>query len=413
MVSPASHRPLLGRYVDPLIIRARPSFRLLAARRSSDGCGCVVATAGEKANRAAVATAFEEVERFTSQVEHPRVARVSARGTIDGEPFLEFDFDAIADGHDMVELLTSLEVKQPYGPADSLIASLRMAIFAGHAVTDPRVGGPLCFGRIGLSNVLFSAGGRWTLIGFGRNFLLEREDGVSDPTVPHFQAPELATGGRPSPTGDYVSLVLLMRSLLPWVDMSGGVGRILRGEIEPADLELIRCLQWTEEHMVGCIPSMRASLDEALQMADRIRELQGTKLDEGAYTDFLRALFARAEEPSLLEGLVDGASAQTLTIGPDAAWVAAPDGSRHRLGPAHRRILLALAERHEADPVGVLTIWDLLDAGWPGEAPVADSGMNRVYVALTRLRQLGLRDIIERFDDGYRLAAGAVVRRAA
>jgi hypothetical protein len=36
-----------------------------------------------------------------------------------------------------------------------------------------------------------------------------------------------------------------------------------------------------------------------------------------------------------------------------------------------------------------------------------------VYVTLSRLRGMGLRDVIERFDDGYRIAATVVVKVAA
>ena len=61
----------------------------------------------------------------------------------------------------------------------------------------------------------------------------------------------------------------------------------------------------------------------------------------------------------------------------------------------------------------MLTIHDLIAAGWPGETPIGDSGQNRCYVALHRLRSLGLREIIERVDDGYRLAVGTRIERAA
>jgi hypothetical protein len=45
----------------------------------------------------------------------------------------------------------------------------------------------------------------------------------------------------------------------------------------------------------------------------------------------------------------------------------------------------------------------LLDAGWPGESPLPEAAMNRLYVAMNRLRHLGLRDVLERAGDGYRL----------
>lgn len=412
MPDTAASRPFLGRFEDPLVIRARGSYRAHSARRVDTGEGCLVVTPGAKADPQLVGAAYEEIERTHALISHPRIARVAGRGTFEGVPFLEFAFPAIADGLDIMQMLSDQGIRQPYAPADSFIASLRVAMEAAHGVTDPRTGEPLCLGRIGLANAFFTANGEWALVGYGRNFPLERDDGSLDPAVSFFQAPELGTGGRPTPEGDYVALLLLMRSLLPWVDMSGPVGRILRGEIEPSDFELIECLQWVEENMVGCLPSRRAPLAEAVRVGERIRELQGSARDEPGYAAFLRELFARAEEPAPLEE-AGVPSALTLTVGPDAQWISAPDGSRHRLGRAHRRIMLALVERHRADSTGALTLWNLLAAGWPGEEPVADSGANRVYVALTRLRQLGLREVIERFDDGYRIAPSTIVRREA
>jgi hypothetical protein len=57
-------------------------------------------------------------------------------------------------------------------------------------------------------------------------------------------------------------------------------------------------------------------------------------------------------------------------------------------------------------------MWELFEAGWPGERPIREAGANRVYVTLARLRQLGLRDVVERFEDGYRIAPQAVIRLA-
>ena len=47
----------------------------------------------------------------------------------------------------------------------------------------------------------------------------------------------------------------------------------------------------------------------------------------------------------------------------------------------------------------------LIACGWPGERIVAKSGASRVYVALSTLRKLGLRDLLLSRDDGYLLDA--------
>jgi hypothetical protein len=76
-----------------------------------------------------------------------------------------------------------------------------------------------------------------------------------------------------------------------------------------------------------------------------------------------------------------------------------------------RRVLEALVAAH---PVGeVLGPDAILGAGWPGEDFSYDSGRNRMYVALSSLRNLGLRDLLQRHGDGWRLDPALVIRRNA
>ena len=57
-----------------------------------------------------------------------------------------------------------------------------------------------------------------------------------------------------------------------------------------------------------------------------------------------------------------------------------------------------------------MSVQELLEAGWPGERPVAQAGANRVYVELNRLRRLGLRELLVKTADGYALAPETIVR---
>ena len=75
-----------------------------------------------------------------------------------------------------------------------------------------------------------------------------------------------------------------------------------------------------------------------------------------------------------------------------------------------RRIVVALVARHEDGTGAPLTAWDLFEAGWPGEQPIAEAATNRVYVSLNRLRRMGLKDVLERDEEGYRIAPDVVVR---
>ncbi|MBK8170359.1 MAG: hypothetical protein IPK60_08425 [Sandaracinaceae bacterium] len=400
---------LLDLYEGVLSIRSRESFRIVSARRIADGSPCVVLLPGTNAKLDQVQRAFEEIVLASSLFTHPRVPRVRHHGCIDGTPFVELDCDAVTDGFEIVKLMADADAKIPYDSADAFISSIREAIGEANAAVDPRSNGPLCLGRLSLANVLFNARGEWFVVGFGRNFPVEREDGSVDPAVACCYAPELASGGAPSPSADYVAVLLFMRSVMPYADMTGAVGRILRGELQPEDAELLQCLLWVETRMVGELAQRRAPIAEAVAMAERIRELAGTRRDEAGFSTYVRGLLERAEEePRRIDQMAPPES-QTLTLARDALWVKGSDGTRHRLGRAHRRILLALIDRHREAPDTPLTVWDLLNAGWPGEKPQLEAGANRVYVAVASIRQIGLRDLIERFDDGYRLATRARV----
>ena len=208
-----------------------------------------------------------------------------------------------------------------------------------------------------------------------------------------------------------MALVLFMRTLLPYVEPAPALARIFRGEIDASDHALLECLRWVEFQMVGGIPTQRPSIAEAVVVADRIRAMLGVALDPDGLKSFVAGLIRRSEVPAPMDER-EPAAPLTLTLGPDTTWVAGPDGARQRLGRAHRRIVLALVARRDADPDTALTIWDLLEVGWPGERPLAEAGANRVYVALTRLRAMGLRDVFDRFEDGYRIAPRTVVRHA-
>jgi hypothetical protein len=150
---------------------------------------------------------------------------------------------------------------------------------------------------------------------------------------------------------------------------------------------------------------------EAVEIADRIRALNGTTLDDAGHAAHVARLLGETELPAPAEGTIRAAP-RALVLGPELRWVASPRGPQQRVGSALRRILEGLVQRHEERPGEALGVWELCELGWPGEQPVYEAGANRVYVALNRLRNLGLRELIERHDGGYRLAPDTVVTRS-
>jgi tetratricopeptide (TPR) repeat protein len=75
-----------------------------------------------------------------------------------------------------------------------------------------------------------------------------------------------------------------------------------------------------------------------------------------------------------------------------------------------RRIVHALVSAHPAGQA--LGVQDLLEAAWPGERMRAESGNARVYMAIRRLRTLGLADLIITCEGGYALRSDLDIQPA-
>jgi len=93
----------------------------------------------------------------------------------------------------------------------------------------------------------------------------------------------------------------------------------------------------------------------------------------------------------------------SLRVDGETRRVSLPDGSvvdLSRRGVLWR-LVEALAGARREHPPRPLTVHELLEAGWPGEAPTGASGLNRVKVALSTLRKLGLREVLQREGGGY------------
>ncbi|MBK7078007.1 MAG: FHA domain-containing protein [Myxococcales bacterium] len=97
------------------------------------------------------------------------------------------------------------------------------------------------------------------------------------------------------------------------------------------------------------------------------------------------------------------ATGVTLTVTAACDWF--------RVGPAEpvslarrrllARVLAGLVEARQQTPAVPVTPQRLRELGWPGERMFAASGANRVYLAVGRLRRLGLEEIIASDGDGY------------
>ena len=86
-------------------------------------------------------------------------------------------------------------------------------------------------------------------------------------------------------------------------------------------------------------------------------------------------------------------------------WVALPEGEPIQLGryPVLRRTVEVLVEAHAADPNQALDVAQMLQRVWPDEKLRVRTARSRVYVAISRLRKMGLDTILDDDESGYRL----------
>ena len=122
-----------------------------------------------------------------------------------------------------------------------------------------------------------------------------------------------------------------------------------------------------------------------------------------------RAVAGQVHAP-VIDTYLDGvdrlcADAPGLVVEGAAERVQLPDGVVVDLRRRRtlRQVLMALVKRRLELPGYPLAVDDLWTAGWPSENIAEKSAANRVYVAISTLRGLGLREHILRRRDGYLL----------
>ncbi len=84
-------------------------------------------------------------------------------------------------------------------------------------------------------------------------------------------------------------------------------------------------------------------------------------------------------------------------------WLVAPTGRQIDLTrrPTLRRVVAALVEARVARPGKALAASQLIAAGWADEPTDHEAAMNRLRVAICRLRQLGLENVIVTTSTGW------------
>lgn len=143
----------------------------------------------------------------------------------------------------------------------------------------------------------------------------------------------------------------------------------------------------------------------------------GTSLDAavGAITEGRKLVeelrFARRIVMASTRGSVP--LSHEIVVGPQTAWVRAPAGTFELAKrPVLRRLFQVLAKERTASPGKPVTSQRLVRHLWPSEKIVPRAAMNRLYVAVTRLREDGLGSALAKEGDGYLLRPDVAFRIA-
>ena len=157
-------------------------------------------------------------------------------------------------------------------------------------------------------------------------------------------------------------------------------------------------------HDVAADASVHRS--DELRLALRVARAFRDDVAERVYA-MLRSVFDTGPEERA------GATAP-LIVSDDGTWFRLPSGEVHKLRgrPVTGRLLRVLALRALEAPGTPVSAASLIDAGWPGEKILPKAAHNRLYVAMSRLRQLGLGELLENDGDGYFLRREVSVRVA-
>jgi hypothetical protein len=313
----------------------------------------------------------------------PGVADESLDGA---SPWVALDCDGVVDQEHLADFVRHSGDKPHLQQASVMGKTIMETLIRCHGVKDPQSRRPMCLGSLAPSNVLFTAEGRIWLIGFG-----------AGPFSGACIAPDVAAGAPPTPGADVYALTVFIRSRMSLVRMPSILRRVFTGKSVVRDARLMLLYAWSNWRVLAGPAERRPNMEVALSKTREMWRIVGIEPDSAGFAAWVQ---------SVLSATVQRAEGLRIVLGPDAEWLETPDGNRHRLSTHRplRRLLLALAEARNERPGTALSVEQLLEAGWPGEHPIYEAGVNRVYVAISSLRKLGLGELLQRWDGGYRLA---------
>lgn len=386
-----------ARFGELTTISATSAFRLSSARDHHTNRSVVLVEAMRRTP--ASEAALRRLAAAHTLPPHPTLAP-----TLEGEDLLTdgmvvLDVPACVDLDGLTRFGADARMRATHSEADGFIVTLRDALLASarEPERDPafRFIGTLCFG-----NMLFARDGRFWIVGLGHNVAVQDEHGALVARTRFFQAPEISVGGQASERSDFVAVLMLLRGMLAFVDINSSIARAISGNSLSEDIELVRRIIWIERHVVHANPSERASVEETIEVSNRLRELIGCRPDPAAFENCVARVIATALGP------LDEATRPPLRTTETGAYIERGQGPRVDLSRRSvlARMLVVLVRNRIDHPGTSLDVTSLCAACWPGERIMPGAAANRVYVAISGLRRAGLGGDLEHSAAGYRIA---------
>jgi hypothetical protein len=383
-----------GRESSLVPIRCRGSLHFYSVRNPTTGRPQVLVMAPRLplAEGRALLRNLARVHHLVAGGAIPDVAALELDGPT---PWVALDCEAVADLENILDFVLQGGDKPTLHRTSAITKVVLETLVRVHQVRDPETGRQVCLGSLAHANLLFAADGKMSIVGFG-----------AGPLAGAFVAPEVAAGRPPTPGSDVYALTVFMRSHAGFAGLPAAIRRVLGGRSLATDAKLVVLFVWSNLRILAAPPARRPDTKTALAQAQKLWRLLGFEPDVDGWADFVAQ--ALRSEPERLPDASTPRAAPRILVGRDAEWLETPNGMRHALGARRplRRLLLALAEARRDRAGAPVTVDEMLQIGWPGESPLPEAGRNRVYVAVSTLRKLGLGESLQRWDAGYRLDPG-------
>jgi hypothetical protein len=383
--------PWLGRFVDPAVIRRLGAVRHMACRDAASGERLLVVAVEHEGDPERARRLADEVARLHEVLRHPRIPPLDHRGAAAGTEYVALRSNAIVDMEALLQVALARGIRLSAGAAAAFLFAVTDTLRAAHASVDPQSGLPICLGAASAAYLVVSERGQLQLVGWGYpTTTAARQISMREAPTP-FLAWEAELGATPTPNGDLDALGRLFHSMLGAVEMPDELFAAARGADGPGRQQALVELVVELEPIAHAQDPERRSWDGYLAIVRRILELVEVTPGDDAL------------EAELASACREWRRGVDLHVARDGRAFTPPSGSTTDLGrrPSLRRMLAALVARRAEAPGEPLTADALFEAGWPGDRVGVESGRNRVRVAVSTLRAMGLRDVLVSRDDGY------------